>query len=133
MRFKGYCHTAILSIVGNMPRRTATDWEEIWLKSTERTRKTKPRKQARPVAEADLDRTRVGLSRKGLLRDTIIQFLPSPSGPQMNQVERPESLMATCGLGTRGVLVRHLATGMISLVGILVYHVVLSARGCLRC
>ena len=51
----------------------------------------------------------------------------------MNQVERPESLMATCGLVTRGVLVRHLATGMISLVGIMVYHVVLSARGCLRC
>ena len=26
--------TAILSILGNMPRRTATDWEEIWWKST---------------------------------------------------------------------------------------------------
>ena len=58
--------TAIFSILGNMPRRTATDWEEIWGKWTEKTRKTNPRKQARPVAEADLDRTRVGLSRKGL-------------------------------------------------------------------
>ena len=48
----------------------------------------------------------------------------------MNQMEMVRSLVDTCGLVTRGVLLGHQATGMISLVGILVYHVVLSARGC---
>ena len=50
----------------------------------------------------------------------------SPNEPNGNGVE-PCSNMWT---GHEGSLLGHLATGMISLVGILVYPVVLSARGC---
>ena len=60
---------------------------------------------------------------------TIIQFLPSPNRPQMSRMERPENLAALCGLAIQENRLGHLATGMISVVGIQNCHLALSAKG----